>query len=90
MEAPSSKKIKFSVKLEEYMQPLIKINEDPEHYRTMLSGPVVYSEDLKHINAQDSKAIDWEKKSVVPKPGNALANYKPSSTAIATLERERT
>ena len=90
MEAPSSKKIKLSVKPEEDMnKPLCKIKDDPEHYRTMFSGPIVYSEDLKHINPQDAKAVDWEKKGVVPKPGNALANYKPSATAIAMLERER-
>ena len=68
-------------------KPLSKINE--EHYRTMFSGPVVYSEDLKHINLQEDKAVDWEKKGSVPKPGNALANYKLSATAIAMVERER-
>ena len=55
----------------------------------MFSGRVVYSEDFKHINSQEAKAIDWEKKGVVPKPGNALANYKPSATAKAMVERER-
>ena len=85
----SSKKIKLSVKHEEDMKkPLSKINEDPEHNRTVFSGPLVYSEVLKHINPQEAKAIDWEKKGVVSKPGNALANYKPSATAIAMVERE--
>ena len=49
----------------------------------------MYNEDLKQINPQEVKAIDWEKKGVVCKPGNTLANYKPSVTAIAMLERER-
>ena len=90
MDTSSSKKIKLSVKPEEDMQkPLSKINEDLEHYRTMFSGPIVYREYLKHINPQEAKAIDWERKGVVPKPGNALANYKPSAIAIATAERER-
>ena len=85
MDTPSSKKIKLvlSVKPEEDMKkPLIKINKDPEHYRTILSGPVVYSEDIKHINHQDSKAVYSEKKGVVPKPSNALTNYKPSAIAM--------
>ena len=85
----SSKKIKLTVKHEEDMKkPLSKINEDPESYRTMFNPPM-YDEDLNHINPQEVKAIDWEKKGVVCKPGNALANYKPSATAIAMLERER-
>ena len=78
----SNKKIKLSVKPEEDMQkPLSKINEDPEHYRTMFSSPVVYSEDLKHINPQEAKAIDWEKKGVVPKPGNAQQQPTPRERA---------
>ena len=63
MEAPSCKKIKFSVISKEDMKmPLSKINEDPEHYRTMLRGAVVYSEDLKHIKPQEAKAVDCEKR----------------------------
>ena len=87
MDTPSSKRIKeVTVKPEEDMKkPLSKINEDPEHYRIMFSGPVVYIEDLKPINPKDSKAIDWENKGVVPKSGNA--NYKPSAVAIANTER---
>ena len=82
------KKIKLAIKPEEDMKkPLSKINEDPEHYRTRFSGPVVYDEDLIQINAQDVTTIDWEKKGVVSKPGNALANYKPSAVAIAARER---
>ena len=88
MQAPN-KRIKLSVKPEENMQPLSKINEDPEHYCSMFSGPAVYSENLKHIYPRDSKAIDWEQNDVVPKPGNALAKYKPSATAKAMVERER-
>ena len=50
----SNKKIKLDVKHEEDMKkPLSKINEDPEAYRTMFSGPAVYNEDLKHINPQN-------------------------------------
>ena len=69
MDTPSSKRIKVvTVKPEEdTKKPLSKIKEDLEHYRTMFSGPEVYSEDLKHKNPQDSKAIDWENKGVVPK-----------------------
>ena len=48
----------------------------------------MYSEDLKHINPQNVKDNDWEKKGVVPKPGNAIANYKPSAIAITMVERE--
>ena len=85
----ANKKIKLSGKQEEYMKkPLSKINEDPESYRTMFNPPM-YDEDLNHINPQEVKAIDWERKGVVCKPGNALANYKPSATAIAFLEKER-
>ena len=89
MDTASSKKIKLSVKPENDMKkPLSKINVEPDHNRTMFCGPVVYSEDLKHINPQDAKAVDWEKKGVNPKPGNALANYKPSATAITMIEKE--
>ena len=85
----ANKKIKLSGKQEEDMKkPLSKINEDPESYRTMFNPPM-YDEDLNHINPQEVKAIDWEKKRVVCKPGNALANYKPSATAMAILEKER-
>ena len=84
-----NKKIKLSCKQEEDLKkPLSKINEDPEAYRTRFNPPM-YDEDLKHINPQEVKAIDWEKKGVVCKPGNALANYKPSATAMAILEKER-
>ena len=83
------KKIKLAIKPEEDMKkPLSKINEDPEAYRTRFNPPM-YDEDLKHINPQEVKTIDWEKKGVVCKPGNALANYQPSATAIAFLEKER-
>ena len=86
----ANKKIKLSCKQEEDMKkPLSKINEDPEHYRTRFSGPVVYDEVLSQINVKDVPTIDWEKKGVVCKPGNALANYQPSATAIAFLEKER-
>ena len=55
-------KFKLSAKHEEDMKkPLSKINEDPEAYRTMFSGPAVCNEDLKHINPQDPIAFDWEK-----------------------------
>ena len=89
IEALSSKRIKVvTVKPQEGMKkPLSRINDDPEHYRTMFSGPAVYSEDLKHINSQDSKAVDWKMNGVVPKPGNPLANYQPSAVAIANAER---
>ena len=50
---------------------------------------MIFYEALIQINAKDVIAIDWEKKGVVSKPGNALANYKPSATAIAFLEKER-
>ena len=84
------KKIKLAIKPEEDMKkPLSKINEDPEHYRTRFSGPVVYDEVLSQINVKEVPTIDWEKKGVVCKPGNALANYQPSATAIAFLEKER-
>ena len=68
MDTPSSKRIKIvTVKPEEDMKKsLSKINEDLEHYKTMFSSPTMYSEDLKHINPQDSKTIDWENKGVVP------------------------
>ena len=56
------KKIKLTIKPEEDMKPLSKINEDPEHYRTRFSGPVVYDEALSQINAKAVPAIDWEKK----------------------------
>ena len=86
----ANKKIKLSGKQEEDMKkPLSKINEDPEHYRTRFSGPVVYDEVLSQINVKDVPTIDWEKKGVVCKPGNALANYQPSATAIAFLEKEQ-
>ena len=77
--------------VEDMKKPLSKVIEDPEHYRTMFSGPVVYSEDLKHINPKEVKDNDWEKKGVVSKLDNVLANYQPSATAIAmaTAERER-
>ena len=65
-----------------------RINEDPEQYRSMFSSPALYNEDLKHINPQKSKVIDREKNGVVPKPGNALANYKSSAVAIAMVKRE--
>ena len=59
MRTPSNKKIKLPVKQEGDMKkPLSKINEDPKHYSTVFSGHVVYSEDLKHINPQDAKAVD--------------------------------
>ena len=35
------------------------MNEDPEHYLKMFSGPAVYSEDLKHKNRHDTIAIHW-------------------------------
>ena len=35
------------------------MNEDPEHYRTIFRGPEVFSEDLKHKNPHDTKAIYW-------------------------------
>ena len=62
MDSSSNKKIKLSVKQEEDMKkPLSKINEDPKEYCSMISGPAVYNEDLKHINPQDPIAFDWEK-----------------------------
>ena len=70
-------------------KPLSKINEDQEHYRTMFRRPAVYNKDLKHINPQNPIAVDWEKNGVVLKPGNALANYKPTAVAKAMVERER-
>ena len=48
MDATSSKRIKsvVTVKPEEDMKkPLRKINEDPEHNRTIFSGPALYNED---------------------------------------------
>ena len=92
MEVPSSKKIKsvVTVKPEENMKKyLSKVNEDPEHKRTMLSGPAMYSEDLKHINPKNPKAVDWKKNGVVPKRGNALANYQTSAVAKAMAAEER-
>ena len=57
----ANKKIKLSGKQEEDMKkPLSKINEDPEAYRTMFSGPTMYNEDLKHINPQDPIAAEKE------------------------------
>ena len=89
MDSSSIKRIKLSVKHEENMKkPHSKINEDPVSYRTMFNPPM-FNEDLKHINPQDVKAIHWEKKVFFFKPGNALANYKPSTTTIAMVERER-
>ena len=85
----ANKKIKLSGKQEEDMKkPLSKINEEPESYKTMFNPPM-YDEDLNHINPQEVKAIDWEKKGVVCKPGNALANYKPSTIAIAILQKDK-
>ena len=45
MDTPSSKRIKVvTVKTKKDMQkPLSRINEDPEHYRTMFSGPAMYT-----------------------------------------------
>ena len=40
-------------------KPLSKINEGPEHYKTMFSGPVIYNDDLKHINPHKPKVVDW-------------------------------
>ena len=50
MDAPSSKRIKvWTVKPEENMKkPLSRINEDPEHYMILFSGPAMYNDDLKH------------------------------------------
>ena len=57
-----NKKIKLSGKqIEDMKKPLSKINEDPEAYRTMFSGPAVYNQDLIYINPQDPIAFDWEK-----------------------------
>ena len=59
MDSSSNKKIKLSTKHEEDMKnPFSKINEDPEAYRTMLSGPAVYNDDLKHINPRDPIVFD--------------------------------
>ena len=79
----------LSVKPEEDMKPLSKINGDNEKFRTMFSGSAKYNKDFKHINPQNSKAVGWEKNGVVPKPGNALECCKPSATAITMVERER-
>ena len=95
MDSSSNKKIKLSTKHEEDMQPLSKINEDPEAYRTMFSGPAVYNEELKHINPQDPIAFDWEKfhkdNGIVPKPAGTPVTYTPSAAAlaIAAAEKER-
>ena len=89
MDSSSNKRIKLANKHEEGMKkPLSRINEDTEAYRTMFNPPM-YDEGLKHINTQIVKAIDWEKKGVVCKPGNALANYKPSATALAIAASEK-
>ena len=92
----ANKKIKLTIKHEEDMKkPLSKINEDPEAYRTMFSGPAVYNEDLKHINPQDPISFDWEKfhkdNGIVPKPAGTPATYTPSAAAlaIAAAEKER-
>ena len=82
MQTPSSKKIKLSIKQEEYMKkPLSKINEDPESYRTMFNPPL-YFEDLKHINPRDQIVFDWNKfhneNGIVPKLGNGQAIYVQS------------
>ena len=90
----SSKKIKLSIKHEEDIKPLSKINEDPESYRTMLNPPM-YNEDMKHVNPQDPIAFDWEKfhkdNGIVPKPAETPVNYIPSpaALAIAAAEKER-
>ena len=57
MEAPSSMCIKSVDEVvkrkEEFNKPYSKINHDAEHFKTKFSGPVLYDEDLSHINPRD-------------------------------------
>ena len=58
----------------------------------MFRSRFAYDDDKNHINPRDHIEINWEKinrdNGIVPKPGNAWANYEPLAAATAEPKSE--